>query len=113
LVILRAFQRSGWDGVWVDTFGGKYRVGYWSDGSEVDLAPEREGLLKSISEESGARGGCWDVLCWKGGVHLFAEAKRRGKDKIRESQHQWLEAALRVGFSPTSFLVVEWSLQRE
>ena len=110
LAILRAFQKLGWDGVWVDTFKKRYRVGYWMDNSEIDLPSEQEALLKSIYERVGTRTGCWDVFCWKGNLQLFAEAKRRGRDQIRDSQRQWLEAAIELGLPPTSFLVVEWSI---
>jgi len=113
LAILRAFRKSGWDGVWVDTFRRKYRVGYWADNSEIDLPPRQEALLKSIYEGVGTSKGCWDVFCWKDDLVLFAEAKRRGRDRIRGSQRQWLQAAIELGLPLTSFLVVEWSIREE
>ena len=110
LAILREFQRLGWEGVWVDTFRRVYRTGYWNDTGIVDLPPEREGSLIAIGNEAGTGLiGCWDVFCWKGEMTLFIEAKRRGRDRIRESQRRWLQAALGVGFSLKSFLIVEWS----
>ena len=111
LAILRAFQNSGWDGVWVDTFKSKYRVGYWGDNSGVNLPSEQEMLLKRIYERAGARNGCWDVFCWKDDLQLFAEAKRRSRDRIRTTQRQWLEAVISVGLPLKSFLVVEWSVR--
>jgi hypothetical protein len=109
LAILRTFQNSGWSGVWVDSFRKKYRVGYWRDDSEVALPPEQELLLQRIHHRAGASGGCWDVFCWRGDARLFAEAKRRGHDEIRDTQRRWLEAAIGIGLAIDSFLVVEWS----
>ncbi len=114
LAILRALQDSGWDGVWVDTFKKKYRVGYWVDNYEIDLPIEQEVLLKRIYRRAGTSKGCWDVFCWKDNRQLlFAEAKRRGRDQFRDSQRQWLEAAIKLGLPLTSFLVVEWSIREE
>jgi hypothetical protein len=38
------------------------------------------------------------------------EAKRRGKDRIRNSQRKWLETALTSGVPLESFLIFEWEL---
>jgi hypothetical protein len=111
LAVLRLFQREGWDGVWVDSYRQKYRVGYWEEGAEVDLPPEREELLMQVYRKAGGRKGCWDVYCWKGGVVVFAESKRRTRDGTRETQLRWMEAALAVGVPLERFLLVEWSLE--
>jgi hypothetical protein len=89
------------------------QLGYWGDNSEVNLPSEQEMLLKRIYERAEVRNGCWDVFCWKDGLQLFAETKRRSRDKIRASQRQWLEAAIGLGLPSTSFLVVEWSVREE
>lgn len=110
LAILRAFQSAGWDGCWVDTYGGKYRVGYWGDAVVRDIPTKAAGLLRRIQVSSGQRSGCFDVFCWKDEEVRFAEAKRKGRDRIRDTQRRWLEAALGVGLSTEDFLVVEWSI---
>jgi hypothetical protein len=110
LAILRALQESGWDGVWVDTYRRRYRVGYWAENDKVALPREQEALLERIYEGAGASRGCWDVFCWKEGQRLFAEAKRQDRDRIRDTQRRWLEAALNVGLLEESFLIVEWSM---
>jgi hypothetical protein len=110
LAILRLFQREGWDGVWVDSYRQKYRVGYWGKGNEAVLPSEREELLEQVYRKLGNRKGCWDVYCWKGRETVFAESKRRTRDRIRETQLRWLEAALDVGVPLESFLLVEWSM---
>lgn len=110
IVILKIFQKSGWDGVWVDTYHNKFRTSYWPKNS-VEIPPEHKELLHKIYNESGANKGCWDVFCWKNGLYCFAESKRHGRDKIRDSQRQWLEAAIKCGLPLTSFIVVEWEVK--
>jgi hypothetical protein len=108
LAILRLFQKDGWDRVWVDTFRKKYRTG-WGETGIVKLSGDRLRLLKVINERAGSSSGCFDVFCWKGEQVMFAESKRKSKDKIRDTQLRWLEAAIRTGLEPGYFLVVEWT----
>lgn len=107
LAILRMFQSTGWDGVWVDTYRKKFRTSYWPK-DEAVLPSGAVHLFDQICEKAGSRNGCWDVFCWKGDAYCFAEAKWQGHDRIRETQRRWLEAALKSGLSVTSFLIVEW-----
>ena len=107
LVILRHFQQSGWQGVWVDTYRRRTLIGL-DIPYEVPHRPRS--LLARISEQAGSPGGCFDVFVWQGELVAFAEAKRSGRDQIRETQVRWLAAALAVGVPLASFLVVEWSL---
>jgi hypothetical protein len=41
---------------------------------------------------------------------LFVELKRKGKDRIRQSQIDWLDHSLQNGLSVDEFLIVEWNL---
>lgn len=111
LAILRIFQKDGWNGVWVDTYRRKYRIGYWKNMNGVELPTDKRILLEGIYRNAGSVKGCWDVFCWKDDRIIFAESKRLSKDKIRETQIKWLEAALDDGLKKDSFLIVEWSLQ--
>jgi hypothetical protein len=110
LAILRIFQSVSWNGVWVDTYRRKYRNGYWEENSIVELPEDKQLLVNNIYKISGIKSGCWDVFCWKDDAVIFAESKRRLKDKIRPNQIQWLEAALKYGLKEDSFLIVEWDL---
>jgi hypothetical protein len=110
LVILREFQKAGWHGVWVDTYRDKYRIAYWEEKGEVYLPPDKERLLGRIRNAAGSKHGCWDVFCWTGEMMVFAEAKRRSRDQIRDTQQRWLAAALDMGVPLESLLIVEWSL---
>jgi hypothetical protein len=108
LATLRAFQREGWHGVWIDAYMHRYRIGYWQQDASVALPPQQEALLERIN--SGQFRGSWDVFCWKDGNIVFAELKLKSKDKFRKTQVRWLEAALAAGLAIESFLVVEWEM---
>jgi hypothetical protein len=78
IAILRCFQKEGWDGRWIDNFGGKTkdRLGYWGDASEIikDLPAEQKALLERIRKKADCKGGCFDVFCWRDGDVVFAES---------------------------------------
>ena len=109
LGILRIFEHDGWTGVWVDTYRGKFRTRYWPANS-VTLPKDKESLLDSICKAAGSEYGCFDVFCWKGRNYVFAESKRCDKDRIRETQKRWLQAAIRCGVPQESLLFVEWGI---
>ena len=110
LAILRIFQKDGWNGVWVDTYGRKYRNSYWGNAPIAELPEEKQLLLNKIYKIAEINSGCFDVFCWNEDRVIFAEAKRQKKDKIRANQIKWLEAAFENGLKEDSFLIVEWDL---
>jgi hypothetical protein len=107
LAILRILQSAGWEGVWIDTYSNKRRVAI---DRIAELPFERNNLLQQIFQSADSRFGCFDIYCWRDTQTLFAEAKRFGRDKIRDSQRRWLAAALAHGLPVESFLIVEWTL---
>jgi hypothetical protein len=107
LAILRLFQKDGWNGVWVDTIGKKYRTS-WGEEGVVRLSGDKLQLLKAINQRAGSASGCFDVFCWKDDSVVFAESKRKAKDEIRQTQLAWLEAAMQTGLDASAFLIVEW-----
>jgi hypothetical protein len=109
LGILRIFEHDGWQGVWVDSYRGKFRTRFWPANS-VSLPKDKELLLESIYEAAGKWAGCFDVFCWKGSNYIFAEAKRCGEDRIRDTQKRWLEAAIKCGVPRQSLLFIEWEI---
>jgi hypothetical protein len=84
LAILGLFQMDGWDGVWVDTFKKKYGTA-WGEEGVVRLSGERLHLLREIHQRAGSASGSFDVYCWKDDLVVFAEAKHRSKDEIRQT----------------------------
>jgi len=111
IAILRIFQAAGWEGCWVDTFSRKYRVDYWGDDTVREIPVSKREILSAIQKGADRRGGCFDVFCWQNDNVCFAEAKRRGHDKIRDSQRAWLEGALNNRLTPERFLIVEWNVR--
>ena len=105
LAILWSFREAGWEGVWVDSYHRRYLHGFWPEPELYELPVERAELLARI----GA-GKPWDVFCWSSTEVMFAEAKRFGRDSIRESQEAFLASALNLGIPLESFLIVEWSV---
>lgn len=111
LAVLRLFQANGWSGVWVDSFRKKYRVGLPGVIDPVDIPASQRILIDNLRSKTGRYGGCWDVVVWKDDAMLFLELKRRGKDRIQQTQIEWLDAALAYGLRPEHFALVEWSLE--
>lgn len=112
LAILWILQAQGWHGVWVTHGGGReiYRVGLMDVPAVAEIPPQLSERLAAIRAIRGTSKGTWDVCCFREGSFLFAESKRRGRDSIKPEQVEWLEVALGTGHHPSSFLVVEWTL---
>ncbi len=111
LAVLRLFQSNGWNGVWVDSYRRKYRVGLPDVVEPVDLPSKQADLVSDLRRQTGRFGGCWDVLVWKGSKTVFLELKRQKKDAIQNSQIEWLAAALNIGLEPENFGLVEWVIE--
>jgi len=107
LVILWSFIDVGWEGAWIDSFGGRRLKDYWPDPVYQTVPKEQEALLQRLT---GAGARPWDVYCWSGSAVVFAEAKRQKRDSIRSTQVTFLERALDAGLGLESFLIVEWSM---
>jgi len=112
LGILRLMEYSGWQGVWVDTYGNAFRTQYWPK-NKVKLPSKQAEIYDRIKKKVGSRDGCFDVFCWKADEFIFIESKRRDDDQIRETQKKWLQIAhLKCGISFDRFLIIEWSLAK-
>jgi hypothetical protein len=111
IYILRLLERAGWEGVWVSSFGGKLlrdTPTSWKLENAINL-PQSE-FTSLITTKAGKPGGCFDIFAWRGENVMFCELKRHSRDKLRESQRHWMDAALASGVPEASLLVVEWSL---
>lgn len=120
LVILRLFQAAGWSGRWVETYGAAamrpWFLNRWNSRglkAQQHLPIEDvwvQATLDSVAHGNGATySGCWDVVVWADTHILFAEAKLKGRDRVRRTQRRWLSSALTTGLTTDSFLVVEWT----
>jgi hypothetical protein len=112
LAILGLLIDSGWNGVWVETYGGihflKDMPTSWSlSQHNVSIPPDKEAFLRNIWK-TGKTTACFDVLAWKGNEILFCEGKHKGKDKLTNAQTKFIEGALACGISAKSLMIVEW-----
>jgi len=79
------------------------------EGKPVDILDRQSILFQKIRAKAGCRGGCFDVFAWRGNKRRFVELKRAGKDRIRETQKRWIEAARLCGIRMSDLLIVEWN----
>lgn len=113
LVVLRILLEHGWDGVWVETYGGTHYLRSmpqaWSLKAEhISIPKDKEDFLKNIWK-TAKTSACFDVLAWKNDEVVFFEAKRSGKDKLTSAQGKFIAGALACGVPSDSLVIVEWS----
>ena len=105
-ILLRLLERGGWNGAWVKNWGGR---AFWSNPLQpIELSLSAKALFRRIEKRTGACGGCWDILAWRGDDFLFIESKQHGRDRLRFTQQTWIESALEEGIPLSSFAIVEW-----
>jgi hypothetical protein len=120
LAIMKLFKISGWQARWIETYGANVKTPFhfsdWSD-SKLSEQPvdqiQDNNILKTFNEISLLNGvnyfsGCWDILGWFEDQIVFAECKRTKKDKLRNTQYNWLSACILYGLKPDNFLVIQW-----
>lgn len=112
LIILRILQKSGWEGAWVETYGGinflnEMPLGWKLQPHNIGIPKEKKDIILQI-QKIAKTSACFDVFAWKGNEFVFCEAKNRGKDKLTNGQLKFIEGALSIGVSPESLLIVEW-----
>ena len=111
LALLLKFKKAGYGGVWLDTFHRRI----WNSReylAEFDSLPkEIKNILNSVNE--GRRGGRWDLIVWKGKEINFIESKGLpSRDKIRQSQIDFKNKLLTLGFKEEDFIVAEWDYKK-
>jgi len=112
LAILKLFIDSGWDGVWVEPYGGihflKDMPKSWKLAqSHISIPKDKETFLRNI-QEVGKTTACFDVFVWKDNDILFCESKHKGKDRLTNAQIKFIEGALSCGVPEKSLLIAEW-----
>jgi hypothetical protein len=122
LAIKEHFVANGWEARWVETYGRVNKkplcLSTWKDDkfrNQIGDPIKNEEVLEKLSEiakyNNDSYSGCWDILAWKSDNMIFAELKRESKDRIRQTQIDWLFAGLKSGLKPENFLIVEWDMQ--
>ncbi len=114
LVVLRLLLAAGWNGVWVETYGGIHYLSAmpqsWKvrEGS-IEIPDDKRELLANIWK-TGATTACFDVLAWDGDQLYFFEAKHAGKDKLTLAQLKFIQGALACGVPFDHLVIAEWRL---
>jgi hypothetical protein len=112
LAILAYLQSLGWDGVWVSAFARELRRDWFPTPGFKTLhdvgAPAwaLEIFNRLLLANGGRLSGFFDVFAWRGGNVRFDEAKGRN-DRVRESQHRFVEMALRLGHRLDEFTIIK------
>jgi hypothetical protein len=117
LAIQSLFQNDGWEARWISPRGIRYvPLTDWKDDQFKNQSPvpfKNESTVEFLANiaklNNSSYSGCWDVVANKGSEIIFAESKRSKKDTIRQTQVNWLSAALKFGLQPSNFLVVQWT----
>ena len=124
LAIMTLFQMGGWQSRWIETYGkGGMSPIYLSEWKDDKFKNQKadpimdEKILKVLSDIAKLNGnsfsGCWDVIGWRDDRIIFAESKRMKKDKIRQTQVNWLSAGIKYGLKPDNFLIVQWDISNK
>lgn len=124
LAIMKLFEKSGWNARWVETYGTPANapklLTEWKDIPFVNqkhfpITDRRitEILSKISICNNNTYSGAWDVLGWTDEKLLFVEAKRKKQDRIRVSQVNWFNAAIKAGLKVENFLILEWDFEEQ
>ena len=121
MAIAKTFIADGWEARWIETYGKSNMqpicLSDWKDDAYKsqthDPITDKKilAMLAGIAAINNGYSGCWDVLAWKDGKVLFAESKRKGKDRMMDTQRGWLTACLEYGLKEEDLLVVEWDMK--
>ena len=109
LFALRTFKEKGFDGVWADTFRQRFRTELPEKNEpQIPLPDFIEKQLDKINPNKKLS-GTWDLILWKNDQINFVELKRKNKDKIRQTQIDFLERAIKYGIPLENFEIYEWT----
>lgn len=110
LYALKMYKDQGYDGVWADTFRKIFRTELPENHTDEILLPKIIKNKLSKINPDGKMSGTWDLILWKKNQLKFVELKRKGKDKIRSTQIEFLEKAINCGLQARNFEIFEWEL---
>ena len=105
---LSLFRMHGWEGLWYDSYRRKKRL---SLNEDAECAESVNDLLNSIASITGSPTGVFDLVLWRGETIYFVELKRKARDQIRNTQIDWLHAALSLGLDLACFAILQWELK--
>ena len=111
ILILRLLESAGWNGVWVEPYGGFKFLREMPKDTKlggVEIPAMQNAFLRSLKKAVG-KGGIFDVFAWRDNEFIFCESKEQGKDKFQDTQTRWIKSVLELGVPRENLLIVEWS----
>jgi hypothetical protein len=109
LYVLKTFKEKGFDGVWADTYRRRFHTELPEKNElKISLPDFIEKKLEKINPDKKLS-GTWDLILWKSKQILFVELKRKNKDKIRQTQIDFLVRAISCGIPQENFEIFEWT----
>jgi hypothetical protein len=108
LYALREYKENGFDGVWADSYRNRFRTELPEKNEPKISLPEFVNEKLNKINPNGKLSGTWDLILWKNEKLKFVELKRQKKDKIRQTQIDFLERAIRNGIGIENFEIYEW-----
>ncbi len=113
LMLARWLGRDATYWAWFDRWWrSRWRQEMYSYPDQAPLAPPTwvADRLQPVTERLGSWDGVWDAVAARPDGRLaFAEAKRRGSDSLRPSQHAFASVAAAILGDQVSFTVMEWT----
>jgi hypothetical protein len=110
IALLGLFQKSGWQGAWVDLLHRKFFDKMPNISKGISLSTHANQVLARVTESNGSsRSGVWDLILWRDRTVVFIRVIDRDTDITADESHaRWLAAGVRAGLSPSQFVVVQW-----
>ncbi len=113
LFALKMFKEKGFNGVWADTYRQTFRTELPEKKEpKITLPDFVKNQLDQINPDN-TLSGTWDLILWKDNEIKFVELKRKGKDKIRQTQIDFLDRATKYGIPIENFEIFEWTEKEE
>jgi hypothetical protein len=120
LLVATRLKAAGWGATWASAYGRKFVDAWAWDALEPRLSePLPVRVLDTLKKVAARRNslvarprsmfdGMPDVIAWQGSDLLCLECKRRGRDRIRATQIEWMRSAVMIGLSVSQLGVFEW-----
>lgn len=109
LAVVEKISRDGVNAVWVDNFRRKFRNKLPNEHQEIILPEQIKEQIDLIVQQNKSMSGCWDIISWNERFEIkFYELKLKAKDKIRNTQINFLQSAIAVGLKTSCFTIIEW-----
>ena len=124
LLVASRLRAAGWKCTWVNAYHRRFIETWAWDAAKPTVKQPPEHLLETLKRIAAKVAsvtklsrnlfdGVPDIMAWSGHDILFIECKRRGKDRIQQTQAEWLHAAIMIGINVMQLGIFEWHYSGE